>query len=92
MSFPLDSTTTANENPCPAQDEETQQSKKMRSDPQFDDDLFSGRSGLIHQPLPNEDVPIFSPAATYETDYFPSQLSCTLISCLGLDMIGGRAR
>ena len=75
MSFPLDSTTTANENPCPAQDEETQKSKKMRSDPQFDDDPFSGRSGLIHQPLPNEDVPIFSTAATYETDSCPSRLS-----------------
>ena len=55
-------------------DEETQRSKKMRSDPQFDGDQFPGCSGLIHQPLPREDDPILSPAVTYETGFFPSQL------------------
>lgn len=62
-SFPLDSTITANENPRPAQDEETQQSKKMRPDTQFGDDPVSG----CHLPVLYEDIPIYSPDVIYET-------------------------
>ena len=45
--------------PCPAQDEEIQQSMNMG--PQCDNDLFSGCSGFIPPTLLNEDAPIHSP-------------------------------